>query len=57
MSKHRTHSPEFKARVATKTISSRKTIKEISADHDIQQIPAPLVGKLTSLHPQGCLKV
>jgi hypothetical protein len=32
-------------------ISDRKTTKEISADHDIQQIPATLVEKLTSLHP------
>ncbi len=29
MSKRRTHSPEFKARVAMEAISGRKTIQEI----------------------------
>ena len=29
----RTHSPEFKARVAVEAISGRKTIQEIAADH------------------------
>ena len=33
MSKRRTHSPEFKARVAMEAISGRKTIQEIAADH------------------------
>jgi len=33
MGKGRTHSPEFKARVAMEAISGRKTIKEIAADH------------------------
>ena len=35
MSKRRTHSPEFKARVAMEAISGRKTIQEIAADHAI----------------------
>ena len=30
MSKRRTHSPEFKARVAMEAISGRKTIQEIA---------------------------
>jgi len=38
MSKRRTHSPEFKARVAMEAISGRKTIQEISADHAIDRI-------------------
>ena len=33
MSKHRTHSPEFKARVTMEAISARKTIQKIAADH------------------------
>jgi transposase-like protein len=33
MSKRRTHSPEFKAKVAMEAISGRKTIQEIAADH------------------------
>ena len=36
MSKHRTHRPEFKARVAMEAISGRKTIQAIAADHAIQ---------------------
>jgi transposase-like protein len=35
MSKRRTHSPEFKARVAMEAISGRKTIQEGAADHAI----------------------
>jgi putative transposase len=35
MSKRRTHSPEFKARVAMEAFSGRKTIQEIAADHAI----------------------
>jgi len=35
MSKHRSHSSEFKARLAMKSISGRETIKEITADHAI----------------------
>jgi hypothetical protein len=50
MSKRRTHSPEFKARVAMEAISGRKTIQEIAADHAIHPIP-PLPGKMTPLHP------
>ena len=38
MSKRRTHSPEFKARVAMEAISGRKTIQEIAADHYIHTI-------------------
>ena len=38
MSKRRTHSPEFKARVAMETISGRKTLQEIAADHSIHPI-------------------
>jgi putative transposase len=38
MSKRRTHSPEFKARVAMEAISARKTIQEIAADHPIHPI-------------------
>jgi putative transposase len=38
MSKRRTHSPEFKARVAMEAISGRKTIQEIAADHPIHPI-------------------
>jgi transposase-like protein len=38
MSKRRTHSPEFKARVAMEAISGRKTIQEIAADHAIHPI-------------------
>ena len=34
MNKRRTHTPEFKARVAMEAISSRKTIQEIAADPD-----------------------
>jgi transposase-like protein len=32
MTKRRTHSPEFKARVAMEAISGRKTLQEIAAD-------------------------
>jgi len=39
MSKRRTHSPEFKARVAMEAISGRKSIQEIAADHAIHPIP------------------
>ena len=38
MSKRRTHSPEFKARVAMEAISGRKTLQEIAADHSINPI-------------------
>jgi transposase-like protein len=38
MSKRRTLSPEFKARVATEGISGLKTIQEIAADHAIHPI-------------------
>jgi transposase-like protein len=37
MCKRRTHSPEFKARVAMEAISGRK-IQEIAADHAIHPI-------------------
>ena len=38
MSKRRTHSPEFMARVAMEAISGRKTIQKIAADHSIHPI-------------------
>jgi transposase-like protein len=38
MSKRRTHSPEFEARVAMEAISGRKTIQEIAADHAVHPI-------------------
>ena len=38
MSQRRTHSPEFKARVAMEAISGRKTLQEIAADHAIHPI-------------------
>jgi putative transposase len=38
LSKRRTHSPEFKAKVAMEAISSRKTIQEIAADQAIHPI-------------------
>ncbi len=38
MSKRRTHSPEFTAKVAMEAISSRKTLQEIAADHAVQPI-------------------
>jgi hypothetical protein len=41
MSKRRTHSPEYKARVAMDAISGRKTIREIAADHAIDLHNAP----------------
>ena len=38
MSKRRTNSPEFKARVAIEATSCRKSIQEIAADHAILPI-------------------
>jgi putative transposase len=38
MTKRRTHSPEFKARVAVEAISGRKTLQVIAADHAIHPI-------------------
>jgi transposase-like protein len=38
MLKRRTHSPEFKARVAMEAIGGRKTIQEIAANHAIHTI-------------------
>jgi transposase-like protein len=38
MTQRRTHSPEFKARVAMAAISGRKTLQEIAADHAIHPI-------------------
>ena len=35
MIKRRTHSPEFKARVAMEAISGGKTIQEIATDHAV----------------------
>jgi hypothetical protein len=48
MSKRRTHSPEFRARVAMVAISARNTIQEIAADHAIHPIRC-LAGKKTLL--------
>jgi|694.fasta_scaffold08390_7 transposase-like protein len=36
MSKRRTHSPEFKARVAMEAISGPESIQEIATNHNIQ---------------------
>jgi transposase len=38
MNKRRTHSPEFKAKVAMEAISGRRTIQEIAAEHAIHPI-------------------
>jgi len=38
MSKRRTHTPEFKAKVAMEAISSRKTLQQIAADHGVHPI-------------------
>ncbi|MCP9800737.1 transposase [Synechococcus sp. RedBA-s] len=38
MSKRRTHSPEFKAKVAMEAISGRRTLQEIAADHAVHPI-------------------
>ena len=38
MSKRRTHSPEFKAKVAMEAISGRRTIQEIASEHSIHPI-------------------
>jgi transposase-like protein len=38
MSKRRTHSAEFKARVAMETISGRKTLQKVAADHAVHPI-------------------
>jgi putative transposase len=38
MTKRRTHSPEFKARVAMEATSGRKPLQEIAADHAIRPI-------------------
>ena len=46
MSKHRIHSPEFKAKVAMEAIIGRKTLQEIAADNALvplyaAQLPVP----------------
>ena len=38
MNKRRTHSPEFKAKVAMEAISGRRTIQEIASEHSIHPI-------------------
>jgi putative transposase len=38
MSKRRTHSPKFKARVAMEAINGRKTLQEIATDHPVHPI-------------------
>jgi transposase-like protein len=54
MSKRRTHSPEFKARVAMEAISGRKTIQEIAADHAIHPIQVSQWKRqlLDAVHPR-----
>jgi len=58
MSKRRTHSPEFKARVAMEAISGRKTMQEIAADHAIHPIQVSqckkqlLEGSSEQVHPR-----
>jgi putative transposase len=46
MSKHRTHSPELKSKVAMEAISGHKTLQEIAADNALAplcaaQLPVP----------------
>jgi putative transposase len=58
LSKRRTHSPEFKARVAMEAISGRKRIQEIAADHAIHPIQVSLWKKqllegASELFPRG----
>ena len=54
MSKRRTDSPEFKARVAMEAISGRKTIQEIASDHAIHPTPLPLCQQsLSCWHEAG----
>ena len=38
MSKRRTHSPEFKAKVAMEAINGRKTLQEIATDYAVHLI-------------------
>ena len=38
MSNRRTHSPEFKAKVAMEAMSGRKTLQQIAADHAVHPI-------------------
>jgi putative transposase len=38
MSKRKTHSPEFKARVAVQAITGRKTLQEIAASRAVHPI-------------------
>ena len=38
MSNRRTHSPEFKAKVAMEAFSGRKTLQQIAADHAVHPI-------------------
>ena len=46
LSKRRTHSPEFKARVAMVAISGRKTNHEIAAEHAMNRLKAAHLRKL-----------
>jgi putative transposase len=50
MSKRRTHSPEFKARVAMEAISGRKKLQEIAGDHALRVI---LVSEWMKLSLEG----
>jgi putative transposase len=42
MSNRRTHSPEFKAKVAMEVMSGRKTLQQIAADHPVHPIQVSL---------------
>ncbi|MEB3301670.1 MAG: transposase [Cyanobacteriota bacterium] len=46
MSKRRTHSPDFKAKVAMEAICGRQTLQQIAADHGVHpiQVRLPLSG-------------
>jgi len=50
MSKRRTHSPEFKARVAMEAISGRKTHQQIADGHGVHPIQ---VSKWKKQHLEG----
>jgi len=58
MSNSRAHSPEFKAKVALQSISDRRTIQEIAADHAIHPIQVSpgrrlLLNGASELFPRG----
>jgi glycerol-3-phosphate dehydrogenase len=57
MSKLRTHSPEFKAKVAMEAISGRKTLQEIAAEHAVHPMyglpPMHRIGRFRPATLQG----